>query len=150
LDFSLIKKASPGLKDFTLYFPLAGNFESCLDAIFGLNQITTIYLYWNQLSMEMIKTALKKQGGKKRWEIVDLGDFDREMNDTNLLEICSYLPRLREWSGSSTIFTLTIYGVREWKRICPLLEIFHFLGDEGLSEEVKEEMKGLGITVEEY
>jgi hypothetical protein len=64
------------------------NLDSCLDAIFALGQITTLTLYWDDLSIDMIKIALRKQGGKKLWEVVDLAEFDLEMNDTDLLEIC--------------------------------------------------------------
>jgi hypothetical protein len=125
------------------------NLDSCLVAIFGLDHITNLYLDWDRLSMEMIKSALKMQGGKKRWEIVGLSEFDRGMNDSDLLEICSYLPKLKEWDVLGTRFTLTIDGAREWKRICPLLETVDFVGDEELTltDEVKEVLQGLDVVV---
>jgi hypothetical protein len=92
------------------------------------------------------------QGGKKRLESLSFGDFDLdlEMNDADIMEICFFLPKLKEWDVSGPRFTLTIDGAREWKRICPLLETVELAGEERLTEEVKEEMKVLGFTVEEY
>jgi hypothetical protein len=81
--------------------------------------------------------------------MVHLGDFDRGMNDADLLEICSYLPKLKKWNVSGPVFTLTIDEAREWKRICPQLEYVKIWSEEGFSEEVKEVMNGLGITVDE-
>jgi hypothetical protein len=125
------------------------NLNSCLDAFIALGQITTLTLYWDRFSIDMIKTALKKQGGKKRWEMVDLSEFDREMNDADLLEICSYLPKLKDWDVSGPRFTLTIDGARGWTRIYPLLETVDFVGDEELTltDEVKEVLQGLDVVV---
>jgi hypothetical protein len=39
-------------------------------------------LYWDQISLDKIRIALWKEGGKKGYEIVDLGDFEHEINDT--------------------------------------------------------------------
>jgi hypothetical protein len=61
--------------------------------------------------------------------------------------VCSFLPKLREWTVSGPRFTLAINWAREWKRICPLLETVDFVGDEELTDEVKEVLQGLGITV---
>jgi hypothetical protein len=129
-----------------LIFNYRVNLDSCLDAIFGLEQITALCLIWNRISLDKIK-SLMKQGGMKRWEIVFLGPVEQEVNDSDILEICSYLPSLREW----TLFvtrraTLTVDGAREWKRICPNLEIVHFIGGE-FPEEVKVVLQGLGVNV---
>jgi hypothetical protein len=70
------------------------------------------------------------------------------MNDADFLEIFSYLPSLREWIVDSSSFAITIDGAKEWKRICPNLQSFNIERGEGLSEEVKEVLKGLGVAVE--
>jgi hypothetical protein len=55
---------------------------------------------------------------------------------------------LRGWTFFVTRrATLTVDGAREWKRICPNLETFKFVGGGGLSKEVKEVLKELGVTV---
>jgi hypothetical protein len=102
------------------------------------------------MSLVKIESALLEQGGKKRWEMVDLGCLDRGMNDTDLLEICFYLPKLKEWTVLVPEFNLTIDGAREWKRICPDLAKIYLGGNEILSDEVIEVMEGLGITVDQY
>jgi hypothetical protein len=124
----------------------AVNLDASLDAIFGLDQITNLYLNWNRMSLENIKSALRKQGGKKGCEFLGLVGVDQEINDSDIMEICSYLPSLNEWFVFSPRSTLTIDGAREWKRICPNLEIVKF-GREGLPEEVKKVLQGLGVTV---
>jgi hypothetical protein len=86
------------------------------------------------------------QGGMKRWENLLLSRVGQEMNDDDILEICSYLPSLIELTVSSPRSTLTVDGAREWKRICPHLETVNFVGG-GLSDEVKEVLKELGVTV---
>jgi hypothetical protein len=142
-----MKKASPGMSDLKLIFNNDDvNLDASFDSIFGLDQITNLYLWWKLMSLDEIKSALRKQEAKKKWEFVDLGDFDREINDADILEICSYLPSLREWAMSSPRATITIDGAREWKRICPNLEIVNFFDGE-LSEEVEEVLRGLGVTV---
>jgi hypothetical protein len=123
------------------------NLYSCLDAFFALDQITNLVLFWKQISLEKVKSSLRKQGGKKRWETLVLARVDQDTNDADILEIYSYLPSLRHWSLFVTLrATLTIDGAREWKRICPDLESVNFgrVGG-GLSEEVKEVMRGLGV-----
>jgi hypothetical protein len=145
-----MKKASPELKELVLYFSpylQTVNPDSCLDIIFGLDQITTLLLLWDRMSLDKIKSSLRKQRGKKRWERVALGRVHQEVNDADVLEICSYLPSLRSWYLICQRFTLTVDGAREWKRICPNLETVKFVGGGGLSEEVKEVLKGLGVTV---
>jgi hypothetical protein len=123
------------------------NLDASFDAIFGLDQITSLSLIWHRFSLDKIKSALKKQGGIKRWEIVFLGPVEQEVNDVDILEICSFLPLLREWTFFVTRrATLTVDGAREWKRICPNLETVRFAAG-GLSEEVKEALKGFGVTV---
>jgi hypothetical protein len=83
-----------------------------------------------------------------RCEKIFLGRAERELNDEDILEICSYLPLLREWAVMCPGTTLSIEGARVWKRINPDLESAHFVGgQEGLSEEVKEVFRGLGVTV---
>jgi hypothetical protein len=141
------EKASPGMSLLKLNFhPIseAVNLDSCLDIIFGLSHITTLSLIWNRVSLENIKSLLRKQGGKKRWEALVLGRFDQEMNDADILEICSYLPNLRQWSVLSPRTNISIDGAREWKRICLNLQTVRGVG---LSDEVKEVLQGLGVTV---
>jgi hypothetical protein len=82
----------------------------------------------------------------KRCEKLLLAQIDQVMNDSDILEICSYLPLLREWAMFALSTSLTIDGVREWKRICPNLETVYFV-EGGLSEEVKEALQGLGVDV---
>jgi hypothetical protein len=123
------------------------NLDSTLDAIFGLDQITTLSLIWIPLSVDKIKSALNKRGRKKRCEVLLLGQVDQEINDADILEICSCLPNLRRWSVLSPRTTITIDGAREWKRICPNLKTVNFKRGGGLSEEVKEVLQGLGVTV---
>jgi hypothetical protein len=101
---------------------------------------------WYRLSLYKIKSLLKKQRGKKLWEDVTLGQLDRDVGDSDILEICSYLPSVKEWSVLSHSYSLTIDGAREWKRICPNLETVNF-GSRGLPEEVKEVLQELGVTV---
>jgi hypothetical protein len=96
------------------------------------------------MSLENIKSLLRKQGGKKRWEALVLGCVDQETNDADILEICSYLPNLRQWSVLSPRTNISIDGAREWKRICLNLETVRGVG---LSDEVKEVLQGLGVTV---
>jgi hypothetical protein len=139
-----MKKTSPRMNVLQLVLGTE-NLDSFLDAIFALDQITNLYLIWNQMSLYKIKSALKKQGGKKRWEFVDLGYVDQEMNDDDILEICYYLPSLNDWNIIGPGATLTVDGAREWKRICPRLTTVMF-GGEGLSAEVKEVMRELGVT----
>jgi hypothetical protein len=80
--------------------------------------------------------VLKNQRGTKIWQTLILGQIDQEMNDSDILEICSYLPSIRRWTVLSPRCTITIDGAREWKRICPNLETVNFIGGGGLSEEV--------------
>jgi hypothetical protein len=144
-----MKKSSPGMSVLKLMFNYMSetiNLDSCLDIIFGLDQITTLFLIWNRMSLNKIKSALKKQGGKKRSEKMVLGRVDQEMNDSDILEICSYLPSLREWVVDCPRTTLTVDGAREWKRICPNIKTVKFGVNRGLSEEVKEVLRGLGVT----
>jgi hypothetical protein len=122
------------------------NLDASLDAIFGLDQISNLYLCWNQISLSKIKSALKKQGGMKRCEKMLLAQIDQVINDSDILEICSYLPSLLEWTVFSPSSTLTIDGAKEWKIICPNLDTVNFIGGEGLPEEVKEVLRGLGVT----
>jgi hypothetical protein len=146
---TLTEKASPGMSVLQLILnkmPETVNLDSCLDIIFKLDQIASLCLIWNQMSLHKIKSSLKKQGGMKRWEKSILAQFDQEMNDTDILEICSYLPSLREWTVYSPGSTITIDIAREWKKICPDLAIVRFVGG-GLSEEVNELLEGLGVTV---
>jgi hypothetical protein len=141
-------KASPEMSELQLFFDFrlqTAILDACFDAIFKLDQITILSLVWNRMSLEKIKSTLRKQEVKKKWEFVDLGDLDKEINDADILEICSYLPSLIEWTVSSPRSTLTIDGAREWKRICPNLETVLFFGGE-LPEEVKEMLRGLGVT----
>jgi len=128
------------------------NLDSCrLDAIFGLDQITILSLFLNRMSLDKIKSALNKQGGMKRWEKLILAKIDQDMNEDDILGICSYLPSLREWAVTAPRSTLTIDGAREWKRICPDLESVYFGGgEEGLSEEVEEVLQGLGVTFRRF
>jgi hypothetical protein len=123
------------------------NLDSCLDIIFGLDQITTLYLIWEGMSVDKIKFALKKQIVMNRCEYFGLGRVDQEMNDHNILEICSYLSNLYYWVVISPRTTITIDGAREWKRICPNLQTVILERGEGLSEEVKEILLGLGVNV---
>jgi hypothetical protein len=144
-----MKKASPGMSVLHLNFhPLLQtvNLDASLDAIFVLDQITTLYLLWKRMSLDKIKSSLRKQRGKKRWERVVLGRVDQEVNDSDILEICSYLPSLQEWTVISPRSTLTVDGAKEWKRICPHLTSIDI--GEGISEEVEEVLQGLGVTVE--
>jgi hypothetical protein len=144
-----MKKASPELKIVSLCFNSilqTVNLDSSLDAIFGQDQITTLILMWNQMSLDKIKSALKKQRGMKRLEKILLSQVDQEINDDDILEICSFLPALNDWTVSSPRSTITIDGAREWKRICPNLETVQFSGGI-LSDEVKEVLQGLGVTV---
>jgi hypothetical protein len=53
------------------------NLDSCLDIIFGLDQITTLYLICFRISLEKTKSALRRQGGMKRWEEVALARFNQ-------------------------------------------------------------------------
>jgi hypothetical protein len=84
---SLMQKASYGLNVLQLNFnnmPETVNFDSSLDSIFRLDQITTLYglyLVWEGMSVDKIKSSLRKQGGKKRWELLVLGEFDQDTND---------------------------------------------------------------------
>jgi hypothetical protein len=128
------------------YMPGTVNLDAGLDAICGLDQITTLYLLWEGMSLDKIKSSLRKQGGKKRWEKVVIAQIDQVMNDSDILKICSYLPSLREWSVLSPRSALTIDGARKWKRICPNLELVNFFGGE-LSVEVKDVLRGSGVTV---
>jgi hypothetical protein len=141
--------ASPGMSDLQLIFNNEHlNLDSCLDSIFGLDQITSLLLLWNRMSLDKIKSVLRKQGGKKRWEIVCVGEVNQAINDSDILEICSYLPSLIEWSVFPPRSSLTVDGAREWKRICPNLENVHFAGGEVLSDQVKDVLQDLGVTVE--
>jgi hypothetical protein len=143
-----MKKASPGMSDLILIFNNENvNLDSCFDSIFKLDQIITLFLVWEGISVDKIKSSLRKQGGKKRWETLVLGRVDQEMNDADILEICSYLTNLRRWSVVSPRTTITIDGAREWKRICPNLQTVIIERDEGLSEEVKKFLQGLGVKV---
>jgi hypothetical protein len=142
-------KASPEISELQLYFNFrlqTSILDASFDAIFILDQITTLYLLWNRMSLDKIKYSLRKQRGKKRWERVALGNIDHAMNDDDILEICFYLPSLIEWTVASPRSTITVDGARKWKRICPDLETVHFLGG-GLPEEVEEVLQGLGVTV---
>jgi hypothetical protein len=122
------------------------NLEASFDSIFGLDQITTLYLLWNRMSLDKIKFSLRTQGAKKKIEFVGLGKVDHAMNDADILEICFYLPSLIEWTVISPRSTITINGAREWKRICPNLKTVRFVVG-GLTDEVKEVLRGLGVTV---
>jgi hypothetical protein len=140
-------KESYELQELALYFKLTKhNFDCCLDAVFGLDHIDVLAIVWDQMSVDKIKSVMKKQGGNKQWKTLTLGIVDREINDVDILEICQYLPMLREctWFGTGlAISTLTIEGAREWKRICPHLT---FIQTGGFSEEVEELLIGLGVT----
>jgi hypothetical protein len=63
------------------------NLDSSLDAIFGLDQITALCLTCNQISLEKIKSLLRKQRGMKRWEKVAFGRLDQVINDAHISEI---------------------------------------------------------------
>jgi hypothetical protein len=140
-------KASPELKTLKLFFNERidhVNLDSCLDAIFGLDQIIRLYLGCKRMSLEKVKSVLNRQGGKKTWRYVGLTQIDQKLNDSDILEICSYLPNLRQW----IVFPrspLTIDGAREWKRICPKLTSIDTGG--GFSPGFRNLMYGLGITV---
>jgi hypothetical protein len=88
---------------------------------------------------------MNRHGKKKMLQSFNLEGLDRAMNEVEILEICSYLPNLREWSVVGSVSTLTVEEAREWKRICPHLEKVWF--GELLSEEVKEELRGLGVEL---
>jgi hypothetical protein len=135
---SLISQASPDLNRMTLSIYSQSenvNFDSCLDLILGLHQLIYLYLDFDGLTFGKIRSSLKKQGVKKRWEVLMMTHADDEMNDTDILEICFHLPSLREWRVLTPRYTLTVEGVREWTRICPLLK-FILVRAGGLSEEV--------------
>jgi hypothetical protein len=123
------------------------NLDSCLHSIFGLDQITTLCLSWCRMSIDGVKSALREQVTKNRLEILVLGGIDREMNDADFLEICAFLPNLKQWNLLCPRSNLTIAGAREWKRICPHLEVVGAGG--GFADEVKEAMHGLGVEVKE-
>jgi hypothetical protein len=100
------------------------------------------------MSITMIKSSLNQQGKKRRLKTLAMYGIERDISDDDedIVEICSYFPDLREWSVGGFGPTLTVDGVREWKRICPLLEKVRFQEDM-LSEEVKEEFGRIGVDV---
>jgi hypothetical protein len=87
----------------------------------------------------------------KRLTFVRLCVVDRAMNDADILEICALLPNLRVFRVHGSGSSLTFDGATEWKRMCPDLSCVSF--DEsfvtggGVSEEVGEELRGLGVRV---
>jgi hypothetical protein len=98
------------------------NFDDRLDSICALRHLEQLSLRWNRMSIEMIMSSLNKQGKKKKLQTFCLRGLDRAINEAEILEICSYLTDLRDWSVDGSGSTLTVDGVREWKRICPKLE----------------------------
>jgi hypothetical protein len=97
------------------------------------------------MSIEMIMSSLNKQGKKKKLQTFCLRGLDRAMNEAEILEICSYLPDLRDWSVDGSGSTLTVEGAREWKRICPKLEEVGV--QRYVSDEVKEVLQVMGVSV---
>jgi hypothetical protein len=72
---TLTEKASPGMSVLNLIFnnmPETVNLDSSLDIIFKLDQIASLCLIWNQMYLHKIKSSLRKQGRKKRWEMKDM------------------------------------------------------------------------------
>jgi hypothetical protein len=100
----------------------AVNLDVILESIFKLDNLSNFSLRWNRISLDMIKSALHKQGGKKGLEVFSLDGIDRSLFDADILEICSYLPNWQCWDVVGMDSTLTIDGALEWKRICPLLD----------------------------
>jgi hypothetical protein len=138
-------KASLGLNELSLYFNQKSddaNFDSCLDAIFSLDQVKCLRLRWNRLTCESILTVLSKKGKKTRMELFCL--YGGVLSQTDILEICSYLPALREWRSSTS--TITISVAKEWKRICPHLATVYITG---LTEKVKKTFEGLRVRIVE-
>jgi hypothetical protein len=146
---SLMIKASPELEDLRIVFSSRSivNLDSCLDAIIGLDQISILFLCWSRMSLDKFLVVLRKQRAKKRWNTLCLVGFDPAWTEADFLEICSFLPDLREFGGGE--IPLAIEGVREWKRICPNLRMVRIIWGIRLTEEVKDELRGLGVTVEE-
>jgi hypothetical protein len=130
------------------------NLDVILESIFKLDNLSNLLLRWNVISLDMIKSALQKQGGKKGLEVFSLDGIDRSLFDADILEICSYLPNLQCWDVVGMDSTFTIDGVLEWKRICPLLGSVRFgtermFGTRGMSEEVEEALMEMGINADE-
>jgi hypothetical protein len=137
------------LKDLILFFNHlddTSNLDILLDAIFSLDQLVIISLRWNRMSVEKIKSSMKRHGGTKRSTYFRLCGIDRAMNEVDILEICSFLPELEYWVVK--VSDLTVDGAKEWKRICPNLKSIELLfSGGGGSKEVKEELRGLGLRV---
>jgi hypothetical protein len=121
------------------------NLDACLDTIFALDHLNTLYLHWNRISLETIKSALHKKGTLKRLEALWLLGVDRPISDTDILEICAYFPDLRIWLGYCPSVAISIEGVREWKRICPRLASVFM---DGLSDEVNDALREMGVAVD--
>jgi hypothetical protein len=135
------------LKELTLSFSnelATANLDSCLGAIFGLDQISNLFLCWNRLSVDLVKSSLIQQGTNKRLTKVYLTGIDRLLFDSDVLEICAFLPHLQEWLGFCPSSPLSTQGVRDWKRICPDLATVKLAG---ISEDVEEELEGMGVSV---
>jgi hypothetical protein len=133
------------------------NSDVCLDAIFSLDQLSFLSLCWNHVNIEKIKSLLNKQGAKKSLETIMIYGMYRVLSDSDILDICAFLPSLKEWFVCDVGSALTIEGAREWKRICPYIEIVEFnggldkrgLGYTGVSEEVKEAFREMEVKVYE-
>jgi hypothetical protein len=127
------------------------NLDACLDAIFSLDQLAFLSIRWNGMSVEKIKSSLNKHGGTKSLYFFGLFGLDRDMNEADILEICSFLPDLQIWEGKVSGSDLTVDGAREWKRICPNFSTAYIDGgddlDGAVSAEVREELRGLGVKV---
>ena len=142
-------KASSGLKFLNLWFNdklLVADLDSCLDYIFQLDQIKILDLRWRRLSAGNIISSLNKQGKEKRISSLCLSEAHRPFSGFDILEISSFLPELQEWTGDSQSFGITVEMAREWKRICPKLEIVELLG---LSDEVEVVLQDMGVDVYE-
>jgi hypothetical protein len=143
----ITRKASTGLKKLSLSLSSLNsvNFDELFEPIFSLDHLAFLSLNWDRISIEKIKLILNKQDKKKKkLQFLSLYRVDRDISESDILEICSFLPELKCLGvQASQSFDLTVDGAKEWKRICPQLESVKF-GDE-LSEEVEEALNEMGV-----
>jgi hypothetical protein len=118
------------------------NSDVCLDAIFALEHLTSLDLGWNGISLEDIRSSLVKQGAKKRLTRIFLSSINLIVDEAGILGVCEFLPDIVAWSSYGPRSTFSVAGIRAWKRICPRLVSVDM---NGMSEEVEEELRALGI-----
>jgi hypothetical protein len=116
----------------------------CLDAIFNLNHLTTLFLADSGLNATAIKSTLYDRGVMRGLEKVKL---IAKVPFADILALCEYLPDLKEWSSrGANAESISVGGVREWRRLCPRLVKVNFpIG--GMVREVRMAFRELGISL---